>query len=165
MDQLKYQIKSKMKALYFAPLQLYFVTMMQQIFYALRTITNESYRLIMPLKKKQSLFSPEHTNLQVTHKLKQQNLSQGRKLLQAVLYFPRVLPINNPKCYFYKSYLEVLYGSIVITLQYILVDILHGLELTFRSEWDPKVAIVDKMFSQFKPVFNLGYQVRALGKC
>jgi len=71
----------------------------------------------------------------------------------AVLHFPRVLP----KCYFYKSYREVLYGSIVITLQYILVDILYGLELTFRSEWDPKVAIVDKMFSQFKPVFNLGY--------
>lgn len=83
----------------------------------------------------------------------------------AVLYFPRVLPINDPKCYFYKSYLEVLYGSIVITLQYILVDILYSLELTLRSEWDPKVAIVDKMFSQFKPVFNLGFQVRALGKC
>ena len=100
----------------------------------------------MSLKKKQSLFSPEHTNLQVTHKLKSQNLSQGRKLfLQAVmnencwavLYFPRVLPINNPKCYFYKSYLEVLYGSIVITLQYKMVDILYSLELSFRSEWDP----------------------------
>ena len=83
----------------------------------------------------------------------------------AVLYFPRVLAINNPKCYFHKSYLEVLYGSIVITLQYILVDILYSLELTFRSEWDPKVAIVDKIFFQFKPVFNLGFQVRALGKC
>ena len=83
----------------------------------------------------------------------------------AVLYFPRVLPINNPKCYFYNSYLEVLYGSIVITLQYILVDILYGLELTFQSEWDPKVAIVDKIFFQFKPVFNLGFHVRALGKC
>ena len=83
----------------------------------------------------------------------------------AVLYFPRVLPINDPKCYFYKSYLEVLYGSIVITLQYILVDILYSLELTLWSEWDPKVAIVDKMFSQFKPVFNLGFQVRAVGKC
>ena len=83
----------------------------------------------------------------------------------AVLYFPRVLPINNTKCYFYKSYLEVLYGSIVITLQCILVDILYSLELSFRSEWDPKVAIVDKMFFQFKSVFNLGFQVRALGKC
>ena len=83
----------------------------------------------------------------------------------AVLHFPKVLPINNPKCYFYKSYLEVLYGSIFITLQYIMVDILYSLELTFQSEWDPKVAILDKMFSQIKPVFNLGYQVRALGKC
>ena len=83
----------------------------------------------------------------------------------AVLYFPRVLPINNPKCYFHKSYPEVLYGSIVITLQYILVDTLYSLELTFRSECDPKVAIVDKIFFQFKPVFNLGFQVRALGKC
>ena len=88
----------------------------------------------------------------------------------AVRYFPGVLPINNPKCYntkcyFCKSYLEVLYGSIVITLQYILVDTLYSLELTFRSEWDPKVAIVDKIFFQFKPVFNLGFQVRALGKC
>ena len=70
MEQLKCQIKSKMKAMHFAPLQFYFLTMMHQICYALRTITNESYRLIMSLKKKQSLFSPEHTNLQVTHKLK-----------------------------------------------------------------------------------------------
>ena len=83
----------------------------------------------------------------------------------AVLYFPEVLAINNPKCYFYKSYLEVLYGSIVITLQYKMVDILYSLELTLRSEWDPKVAIVDKMFFQSKPVFNLGFQVRDLGKC
>ena len=146
MEQLKYQIKSQLKALYFAPLQFYFLTMMQQIFYALSTLTNETYWLIMSLKKKQSLFSPEHTNLQVTHKLKSQNLSQGRKLfLQAVmnencwavLYFSRVLPINNPKCHFHKSYLEVLYGSIVITLQYKMVDILYSLELSFRSEWDP----------------------------
>ena len=59
-----------MKAMYFAPLLFYFLTMMQQIFYALSTITNESYRLIMSLKKKQSLFPSEHTNLQVTHELK-----------------------------------------------------------------------------------------------
>ena len=37
--------------------------------------------------------------------------------------------------------------------------------MSFRSEWDRKLAIVDKMFFQFKPVFNLGFHVRALGKC